>query len=84
MCRWRGGGVDKARARLHQLPDERRPDDGGDAGASGGFPAFRKDIEGNFFRALELVPELAERVRAASREERWYGTADLPNVFRRP
>ncbi|MDB5059189.1 MAG: hypothetical protein JWO59_2661 [Chloroflexi bacterium] len=49
-----------------------------------GFHAFREDIEGNFFRALERVPELAERVRAGRREERWYGTADLQNVFRRP
>jgi flavin-dependent dehydrogenase len=24
------------------------------------------------------------RVRAGKREERWYGTADLPNFFRRP
>ena len=30
------------------------------------------------------MPELAERVRAGSRQERWYGTADLPNFFRRP
>lgn len=50
----------------------------------GGFQAFRADIEGNFFRALDEVPLLAERVRAGRREERWYGTADLPNFFRRP
>jgi flavin-dependent dehydrogenase len=49
-----------------------------------GFHAFRADIEGNFFRALDRIPELAERVRAGRREERWYGTADLPNFFRKP
>ena len=49
-----------------------------------GFQAFRADIAGNFFRALDQIPELAERVRAGRREERWYGTADLPNFFRRP
>jgi flavin-dependent dehydrogenase len=49
-----------------------------------GFHAFRADIEGNFFRALDRVPELAARVRAGRREERWYGTADLPNFFRKP
>jgi flavin-dependent dehydrogenase len=49
-----------------------------------GFHAFRADIEGNFFRTLDRVPELAERVRAAKRAERWCGTADLTNVFRKP
>jgi flavin-dependent dehydrogenase len=50
----------------------------------GGFHDFRADIEGNFFRTLEQVPELAARVRAGNREERWYGTADLENFFRKP
>ena len=49
-----------------------------------GFPAFRADIEGNFFRAIARTPQLAERVRAGRREERWYGTADLANFFRTP
>ena len=48
------------------------------------FPAFRADIEGFFFRGLDLVPALAARVRAGRREERWTGTADLPNFFRKP
>jgi flavin-dependent dehydrogenase len=48
------------------------------------FQAFRQDIEGNFFRAQERVPELEARVRAGRREERWYGTADLENFFRKP
>ena len=49
-----------------------------------GFHGFRSDIEGNFYKALDDVPELAERVRAGSRAERWYGTADLDNFFRPP
>jgi hypothetical protein len=49
-----------------------------------GFHDFRSDIEGNFYRALDDVPELAERVRAGRRAERWYGTADLNNFFRTP
>lgn len=49
-----------------------------------GLRAFRADIAGNFFRALDRVPKLAERVRGGTREERWYGTADLPNFFRTP
>lgn len=49
-----------------------------------GFPAFRADIERSFFAAIDRVPQLAERVRAGRREERWYGTADLMNFFRTP
>ena len=49
-----------------------------------GFHGFRSDIEGNFYLALDEVPELAERVRAGTREERWKGTADLNNFFRTP
>jgi len=46
------------------------------------FHAFRTDIEGNFLRTLEQVPQVAERVRAGRREERFMGTADLPFFFR--
>ena len=45
--------------------------------------ANRGDIEGNYHKTLELAPEFAERVRAATREERFVGTA-VPNWFRRP
>jgi 2-polyprenyl-6-methoxyphenol hydroxylase-like FAD-dependent oxidoreductase len=46
---------------------------------------FRRDIEGHFFQELEQhVPELAARVRAAKREERFLGVADIPNFFRKP
>ncbi|HEU5327113.1 MAG TPA: hypothetical protein VFU78_03415, partial [Thermomicrobiales bacterium] len=49
-----------------------------------GFASFRANVAENFFQVLDQVPELAARVRAGKREERWYGTADLPNFFRRP
>src|SRR5581483_7646777 len=48
------------------------------------FHAFRADVEGNFLQTLELAPGLAERVRGGRREERFLGTADLPNFFRKP
>lgn len=48
------------------------------------FHEVRADIEGHFFRALDLVPRLAERVRSGKRCEGFRGTADLPNFFRRP
>ena len=54
----------------------------------GGWPyaeleANRGDVEGNFLAMLEMAPAFAERVRAATREERFVGTA-VPNYFRRP
>jgi flavin-dependent dehydrogenase len=48
------------------------------------FYAVRKDIEGHSLRMLELAPVLAERIRAGKRVERFVGTADLPNFFRKP
>lgn len=48
------------------------------------FHAFRADIEGNYLKTAELVPGLAERLRAGKRESRFLGTADLPNFFRKP
>jgi flavin-dependent dehydrogenase len=48
------------------------------------FSAFRLDVERNFMEALDLAPEMASRVRAGRREERFSGTGDLPNFFRKP
>ncbi len=48
------------------------------------FHEIRTDIERHFLAALELVPNLAERARAGKRAERFRGTADLPNFYRRP
>jgi 2-polyprenyl-6-methoxyphenol hydroxylase-like FAD-dependent oxidoreductase len=48
------------------------------------FHAVRRNLEEAFLSALSLAPEIAERVRCGRRAERFYGTADLANVFRRP
>jgi len=53
-------------------------------GPTEGFQSFRTDIEGNFFKFLDKAPDLAQRVRAGKREERFIGTNDQPNYFRRP
>jgi flavin-dependent dehydrogenase len=45
---------------------------------------IRADIEGEFMAVVDLVPELAERVRAGRREERFLGATQLPNFLRRP
>jgi flavin-dependent dehydrogenase len=48
------------------------------------FHEFRKDIEGNYMRILQSVPAVAERMRNAKQEERFVGTNDQPNFFRKP
>jgi 2-polyprenyl-6-methoxyphenol hydroxylase-like FAD-dependent oxidoreductase len=48
------------------------------------FPEVRSDIEGHVIEALETAPNFAERVRQGEREEKWYGTAGVPNYFRKP
>jgi 2-polyprenyl-6-methoxyphenol hydroxylase-like FAD-dependent oxidoreductase len=48
------------------------------------FHEFRSDIDGNFMGTLELAPGLAERVKNGRRAERYIGTADLANFYRKP
>jgi 2-polyprenyl-6-methoxyphenol hydroxylase-like FAD-dependent oxidoreductase len=47
------------------------------------FETNKRDVEGAFMAAIDLVPELAARVRAGRREERYFGMA-VPNFFRKP
>jgi flavin-dependent dehydrogenase len=48
------------------------------------FHRYRADVEGNFLKTVALAPSLAERVRAGKRAERFMGTADLANFYRKP
>jgi len=54
------------------------------AGPIDEFHHFRADIEANALRSFDLVGDLGERVRAATRAECWHGTADTANHFRTP
>jgi flavin-dependent dehydrogenase len=45
--------------------------------------AYKADVETNYLKTLELVPEIADRVRSAKRQERFAGGA-VPNFFRKP
>ena len=45
--------------------------------------AYKADVEANYLRTLELVPEIADRCRAATREERFAG-GSVANFFRKP
>jgi flavin-dependent dehydrogenase len=48
------------------------------------FPEVRSDVESHVMQVLDMAPDLAARVRGGRREEPWYGTAGVPNYFRRP
>lgn len=48
------------------------------------FPEIRADIEANFARLVQTAPSVAERLQNAHREEKWYGTAGVPNYMRKP
>jgi flavin-dependent dehydrogenase len=50
----------------------------------GEFHDYRSDVEKNYLKTLDLVPSFAERVRNGKRAERFTGTADVPNFFRKP
>jgi len=45
---------------------------------------FRTDVAGNFMKMVDLVPELAARVRNGTQEGRILGAGDIPNFFRKP
>src|SRR5262249_21209650 len=45
--------------------------------------AYKADVEANYLKTLDLVPEIAERVRTATRVERFAGGA-VTNFFRTP
>ena len=47
------------------------------------FEANRTDIEGNFLKTIDMAPAFASRLRAGTREDRFYGAA-VPNYFRKP
>jgi 2-polyprenyl-6-methoxyphenol hydroxylase-like FAD-dependent oxidoreductase len=48
------------------------------------FSRVRRNVEASFLSVLQKVPELEQRIHSGRREERFYGTADLPNFFRKP
>ncbi len=47
------------------------------------FDANKRDFEGNYLALFDLVPDFADRIRGATREERFVGTA-VPNFLRKP
>ncbi|MFN8522843.1 MAG: NAD(P)/FAD-dependent oxidoreductase [Chloroflexota bacterium] len=50
----------------------------------GDLRRFQANLEAEFQAGLNLVPDLAARVAAGRRAERFIGMADLPNFYRKP
>jgi flavin-dependent dehydrogenase len=48
------------------------------------FAEFRQNIEGNYRKILSFVPSLEVRMRNAKAEEKYIGTNDQANFFRKP
>jgi 2-polyprenyl-6-methoxyphenol hydroxylase-like FAD-dependent oxidoreductase len=46
------------------------------------FDEFRADVEGHYFKTLDMCGDLGDRVRQSERAERFRTTPDLPNTFR--
>ena len=66
------------------LPDARRSDAHRRAVAQQQVQEIRADIEGHVRKVLESTPTVADRLQRARREEKWVGTAGVPNYFRQP
>ncbi len=47
------------------------------------FESNKADVEGNFLKVIDLVPDFADRLRGARREERFAGMA-VPGYLRKP
>jgi flavin-dependent dehydrogenase len=47
------------------------------------FDDYRRDVEGSYFKAFELAPAFAERIRGARREARFVGMR-MSGYFRKP
>lgn len=48
------------------------------------FPQVKADVERQFLETADRFDDLGERLRQGTREERFYGAADLPNFYRKP
>jgi len=48
------------------------------------FDRVRSDIDAHFMASIDTVPDLSEALRSGKRVERYYGTGDMENFFRKP
>jgi len=48
------------------------------------FDAVKSDIDRHFMASIDTVPEISEALHAGERVDRYYGTGDIENFFRKP
>ncbi len=48
------------------------------------FEAVKQDVDRHFMASIDTVPEISEALRAGERVERYYGSGDIENFFRKP
>jgi 2-polyprenyl-6-methoxyphenol hydroxylase-like FAD-dependent oxidoreductase len=48
------------------------------------FQQIRSNVEGHVQKVCDSIPDVAGRLRRARREEKWLGTAGVPNYYRVP
>jgi flavin-dependent dehydrogenase len=48
------------------------------------FETAKSDVEAHFWASVDRAPELAALLRQGERVERFYGTGDMENFFRKP
>jgi len=48
------------------------------------FARIRANVEREFMRAIDLIPEFSARIRSGTRVEKFRGSGDLRGFFRRP
>lgn len=48
------------------------------------FETAKKDVERHFMSSMDQAPHLARMLRAGERADRFYGTGDVENFFRKP
>ena len=48
------------------------------------FDSIRHDVEGHFWKTMQPIPGMMDKLRSGRRASRFLGTADLPFFYRRP
>ena len=48
------------------------------------FAEVKEDIESQYLASFDMAPAFRDEVAGAKREERFFGTGDVPNYFRNP
>jgi flavin-dependent dehydrogenase len=48
------------------------------------FEEVKSDVDRHFMAAVDMAREMSEVLRAGKRVDKYYGTGDIPNFFRKP